>query len=234
VTIINRDALRPFVYINMAMTADGKITSASREYPRLTSDLDRQTMDRLRAEADAIVVGAGTLRADNPALHVRDAGMRAHRESLGKPAGLVRVAVTASGALDGAERFFADEPGGSRVVATTEGADPRRLAALEERAEVWRLGSDRVDLPAMLQRLAGRGVRRVLVEGGGELNWCFVQQDLVDELYVTVAPVLLGGREAPTLLEGQGLPMELQKRLRLLDLRREGDEIYCRYAVIRP
>ena len=78
---------RPFVYINMAMTADGKITSARREYPRLTSDLDRLTMDRLRAEADALVVGAGTLRADDPPLRVRDPAMQAYRESLGKPAG---------------------------------------------------------------------------------------------------------------------------------------------------
>ena len=73
---------RPFVYINMAMTADGKITSAGREYPRFTSALDRKTMDRLRAEADAILVGAGTLRADDPPLHVRDPEARAYRESL--------------------------------------------------------------------------------------------------------------------------------------------------------
>jgi 2,5-diamino-6-(ribosylamino)-4(3H)-pyrimidinone 5'-phosphate reductase len=224
---------RPFVYVNMAMTADGKITSAEREYPRITSDLDRETMDRLRAEADAIVVGAGTLRADDPPLHVREAGMRAYRASMGKPVGLVRVVVTASGGIDLASRFFEDEPDGVRIVATVEGADPDRLAALEGQAEVWRLGRDQVDLRLMLERLGRRGVERVLVEGGGELNWCFFRDDLVDELYVTVAPGLLGGRDAPTLLEGEGFSMDLQKRLRLLELRREGDEIYCRYQVVR-
>ena len=224
---------RPFVYINMAMSADGKITSAGREYPRLTSDLDRVTMDRLRAEADALVVGAGTLRADDPPLRVRDPAMQAYRGSLGKPQGLVRVAVTASGAVDTASRFFEDEPGCVRIVATVATADADRLAAIEGRAELWRLGRDRVDLRALLERLAQRGAERVLVEGGGELNWCFVKDDLVDELYLTLAPTLLGGREAPTLLEGEGLPMKLQKRLRLLDLRREEDEIYCRYRVLR-
>ena len=78
--------MRPFVYVNMAMTVDGKITSAGRELPALTSDHDRDEMDRLRAEADALLVGAGTLRADDPPLHVRSEAMQAYRRSLGKPA----------------------------------------------------------------------------------------------------------------------------------------------------
>lgn len=225
---------RPFVYINMAMTADGKITSAGREYPRFTSDLDRRTMDRLRAEADAVVVGAGTLRADDPPLHVRDAEMRAYRDSLGKPAPPLRVVVTASGSIERSRRFFSDEEGGQRIVATVEGLDAARLAELKARAEVWQLGREEVDLALLLDRLGGRGVRRLLLEGGGDLNWRFVRGGLVDELYLTIAPVLLGGREAPTLLEGCGFPMKEQRRLRLLELRREGDEIYCRYELVRP
>jgi 2,5-diamino-6-(ribosylamino)-4(3H)-pyrimidinone 5'-phosphate reductase len=217
----------------MAMTADGKITSAAREYPRFTSDRDRKYMDRLRAEADAIVVGAGTMRADNPRLEVRDPEMQAYRRSLGRRVGLVRVLVTASATIGSSSRFFEDEPGGERIVATVENADPGRLAAIGERAEIWTLGRRTVDLAALLERLAGHGVRRVLAEGGGELNWCLVREDLVDEIYVTVAPTLLGGRDAPTLLEGEGFSMELQRRLRLLDLRREDDEIYCRYALER-
>jgi len=224
---------RPFVYINMAMTADGKITSAAREYPRFTSDRDRKTMDRLRAEADAIVVGAGTMRADNPRLDVRDPEMQAYRKSLGRPAGLVRVLVTASATIPASSRFFEDEPGGARIVATVESADPARIAAIGERAEVWTLGRETVDLAALLERLAERGVQRVLAEGGGELNWCLVREDLVDEIYVTVAPTLLGGRDAPTLLEGEGFRMGLRRRMRLLDLHREDDEIYCRYALDR-
>ena len=100
-------------------------------------------------------------------------------------------------------------------------------------AEIWKIGRGRVDLPELLRRLADRGVERLLVEGGGELNWALLCDDLVDELHVTIAPALLGGRAAPTLLGGEGFPMKMQRRLRLEQLVREGDELFCRYTVER-
>jgi 2,5-diamino-6-(ribosylamino)-4(3H)-pyrimidinone 5'-phosphate reductase len=224
---------RPFVCINMAMTADGKITSAGREEPAFSSRLDKKTMDRLRAEADAVLVGAGTLRADNPPLHVRDPEMKAHRRSLGKPEGLVNVLVTASAEVDPAARFFRDDGTAAPIVATVEDAPADRLARLAQVAEVWTVGRGRVALPRLLIRLKARGIERLLVEGGGELNWGFVRDDLFDELYVTIVPALLGGRDAPTLCEGDGLTMADQRRLRLVSAEVIDGEIFCRYAVIR-
>jgi 2,5-diamino-6-(ribosylamino)-4(3H)-pyrimidinone 5'-phosphate reductase len=224
---------RPFVYINMAATADGKITSAAREYPRFATPADRARMDRLRAEADALVVGAGTMRADDPKLHVRQEDARRYRESLGKEVALLRVLVTASGRIHSDSRFFDDADGGERIVATVEECPESVVAPLALRAEVWKLGRGRVELSEMLRRLGERGIERVLVEGGGELNWAFVRAGLVDELYVTIAPALLGGREAPTLLEGDGFSMDDRVRLRLVEVDREGDELFCRYAVQR-
>lgn len=223
---------RPFVRINMAMTADGKITSAAREYPRFTSAEDRRRMDLLRAHADAILVGAGTLRADDPDLGVRDAELRVRRAGLGKPAGLARVAVTSSGRLEGASRFLRDD-GAPRILAVCEDTPDAPLAALDPGIEVWRAGREQVDLGAVLSRLAARGVVDLLVEGGGELNWRFVADDLVDELYLTIAPTLLGGALAPTPVGGAGFTMDRQRRLRLEAVERVGDELFCRFAVHR-
>ncbi|ANM29763.1 hypothetical protein ABI59_09515 [Acidobacteria bacterium Mor1] len=224
---------RPHVYLNMAMTADGKITSAAREYPKFTSAFDKKNMDRLRARADAVLIGAGTLRADDPPLHVRDAEMQAYRESLGKQRELVHVLVSGSLSVDPDSGFFNPERADSLIVATVDEAPAERVAALEGKAEVWRVGSGRVDMAALLERLHERGVEQLLAEGGGELNWALAQADLLDELFITVAPSLLGGREAPTLLEGPGFAMADQTRLELADLTREGDEIYLRYRVLR-
>ncbi len=224
---------RPFVYANMAMTADGKITSAGRDHPRFTSERDKKTMDRLRAEADAILVGAGTIRADDPPLRVRDEDMRRYRESLGKPPGLLQIVVSASLDLDPRARFLREEPSAGRILATVEEAPEARAARFAAVAEVWRVGCGRVDLAALFRRLHERGVERLLVEGGGELNWAVLEADLLDELYVTIAPCLLGGREAPTLLEGAGFAMDQRRRLGLVSVERHGDELYCRYVVVR-
>jgi 2,5-diamino-6-(ribosylamino)-4(3H)-pyrimidinone 5'-phosphate reductase len=216
----------------MAMTADGKITSATREYPKFTSARDKKNMDRLRAEADAVLVGAGTLRADDPPLHVRDGEMREYRRSLGKPEDLARIVVTSSLDLDPALRFFRKSRE-AKIVATVEEAPEDRARRLADVSEVWRVGRGRVDLTALLAKLRARGVERLLVEGGGELNWELVERDQLDELYVTVAPCLLGGRHAPTLLEGKGLDMDRRMRLRLAAVDRHDDELFCRFEVIR-
>jgi 2,5-diamino-6-(ribosylamino)-4(3H)-pyrimidinone 5'-phosphate reductase len=224
---------RPFVSINMAMTADGKITSALREEPAFASRYDKKMMDRLRAEADAILVGAGTMRADDPPLAVRDPEMKAHRRALLKPDGLVNILVTASAAVDPRSRFFAGRAVSECIIATVIDAPDDRIASLRAVAEVWTAGRGRVDLRELLSRLKARGIERLLVEGGGETNWGFVRDDLFDELYVTIAPALLGGRSAPTPFEGEGLTMADQRRLRLMSVDVKDGEIFCHYAVVR-
>jgi riboflavin-specific deaminase-like protein len=225
---------RPFVYVNMAASVDGKITSAAREYPRMTSPYDRSNMDHLRASADAVLVGAQTMRADRPKLYVRTPEMQAHRQSLGKSAGLLKILVTASASIDSDHRFFDDVDGGGLLIATVEDAPDAQVDALAERADVWRIGQRQVDLATLLERLhTERNIERLLVEGGGRLNWAFFEAGLVDELYLTIAPALLGGEDAPTLLEGTGFSMAKRVRLKLIELQREGDELYCRWGVER-
>ncbi|MEK7704137.1 MAG: dihydrofolate reductase family protein [Myxococcota bacterium] len=222
---------RPHIVINMASSVDGKITSAAREYPRLTSRRDKLLMDRIRAESDAVVIGAGTLRADDPPLQVRDAAMRAHRLQHGKATPLMCVLVSRRLEVSPEARFFADNAGARLVIATCASAPAAKIARLSDRAEIWQLGETTVDLTQLVARLHAEGVARLLVEGGGELNWGFVAAGLVDEIYLTLAPTLLGGRDAPTLLEGEGLTMAEQQRLELIDVRAEDSEVFLHYRV---
>jgi 2,5-diamino-6-(ribosylamino)-4(3H)-pyrimidinone 5'-phosphate reductase len=218
---------RPFVFVNMAMTVDGKITSAAREQPAFASREDRRRMDQLRASADALLVAAGTVRADNPAWHVRTEAER-------RGPAPHRLLVSGSAMIPDDSRFFNTEYGGKSIVATTESADAAAVQRLQQRdVELWTLGERRVDLAALLSRCKREGIDRILVEGGGELNWQLFDGDHVDELYVTITPCLLGGRTAPTLLEGDGWAMAQQRRLRLVDVSRVEDEMFCRYAVKR-
>ena len=226
-------AERPWVAVNMAISADGKITSAGREYADFTSRLDKATMDRLRAEADAVLVGAGTLRADDPPLQVRAPEMKAYRRSLGKPDELLTVVLSGSLRVDSTSRLFRSGSAKHRIVVGCEDAPADRRATLEGLAEVWLLGRRRVDLGELLRRLKARHVERLLVEGGGETNWSFIERDAVDELYLTLAPCLIGGREAPTPVEGTGFRLADRRRLRLLAADRHGDELFCRFAVER-
>lgn len=223
---------RPFVFVNMAMTADGKITSATREYPHFTSPYDRRMMSTLRAQADAVIIGAGTLRADDPPLHIRESEALEARKRAGKPAEISHVVVSRTLDIALSSSFFKN-PAARRIVATCESAPADRVASLEGKAEVWKCGQDRVDLPLLLERLASIGIKRLLLEGGAELNWQFCEADLMDELHITIGAALLGGVTAPTPIGGPGLRMAGQRRLKLLSVTPVEDELYCHYAVQR-
>lgn len=223
---------RPWVATNMAMTADGKITSTTREEPGFTSPHDKYNMDKHRAEADAVINGAESIRSDNPHLGVRDPDMQAYRRSLNKSHALLSVVVSSSGNVPPTAHAFND-PTTLPVLATTQQASPNALQKLPSRVEIWKLGQDRVDPGILLEQLAQRGVKRVMLEGGAELNGQFLEADLIDELFITIAPALLGGRDAPSMIGGQGFTMGAQRRLRLMEVRREGDELFLQYQRVR-
>jgi riboflavin-specific deaminase-like protein len=225
-----------FVCLNLAMSADGKITSAAREPPRFTTAADRQHMDELRATADAVLMGARTLREDDPHFIVRNPGvMMRRRHTTGRqeqPWSIV-LSRTADVPLD--RRFFSD-PAPRRIVVTTQAAPETAIARLAGHCDVWRLGSRVVSIKPLIARLAEAGVKRLLVEGGGEVAWQFLMAQAVDELYLTIAPCVLGGRSAPTPVGGRGWSMAERCNLQLREARVVGDEIFCRYgfAAVAP
>lgn len=223
-----------YVFVNMAITLDGKIAGAFGEKRALGSEADRREMDRLRAGADVVLWGGATLRAAGHAARVRDPALISEREKSGLPPQPANAVITASGRIPRDLSWFeaGDIP---RIIFTPpEGALAAREAA-RGRAEVIvpgeGEGGGEVSAQDVAAHLAGRGYERILLEGGGGVHWMFAEAGLVDTLHVTLTPLLAGGAGAPTLLDGEGFPASRFMRLALEEVRREGEEIFLRYGV---
>jgi 2,5-diamino-6-(ribosylamino)-4(3H)-pyrimidinone 5'-phosphate reductase len=196
---------RPFVFINVAMSADGKIDSFERRGATLSSARDKDRVDRLRASADAVMVGGRTLLDEDPRLTVKSAELRAERELRGLPPNPVKVGIVSRANLRPDSEFL--NAGPARVLlftsVQTSAAQVETLQACG--AEVFLLGERRVDLEAALSLLKELDLQRLMVEGGATLNFELLRLGLVDEMTVYLAPLVLGGENAPTLAGGPGL-----------------------------
>lgn len=217
----------PYVLLSAAVSLDGYLDDTGPERLLLSSPADFDRVDEVRASVDAILIGAGTIRADNPRLLVNSPERRAARVAAGRPEYPLKVAVSGSGDLDPAARFW--HTGGDKVVYTTEkGAERARSASLA--ADVVALGTD-LDWPRLLGDLYARGVRRLMVEGGGRIHTQLLQEGLADELQLVVAPLFVGDASAPRLFGPGGYQ---SGRLRLVDSRRIEDVVLMRYEPTAP
>ncbi|MET9075484.1 dihydrofolate reductase family protein [Streptomyces sp. NPDC004232] len=219
----------PYVLLSAAVSLDGYLDDTGPERLLLSGPADFDRVDEVRAASDAILVGAGTIRADNPRLLVNSAERRAARVAEGKPAYPLKVTVTASGDLDPAARFW--HTGGAKVVYTTDAGAERAARLLGDSAEVVPLGPG-LDWPALLEHLyVVHGVRRLMVEGGGTVHTQLLQQGLADELQLVLAPLLVGDPAAPRLFGPGGYQAG---RLRLTETRRIEDVVLMRYEPTAP
>lgn len=196
---------RPYVFLNVAMTADGKIDTFERLGATISSPRDKERVDRLRAEADAVMVGGRTLLTENPKLTVKSPELRAARESRGLTPNPVKVGIVTNADLKPASEFLTE--GSTRVVIfTTQATSKQQLEFLRARGvDVFVHDTGRVDLPKALGTLKELGIDHLMVEGGGTLNFELLRLGLVDELTAYVAPLVFGGETAPTLAAGLGL-----------------------------
>ncbi|WP_233608209.1 RibD family protein [Nocardia stercoris] len=217
---------RPFVTLSVAVSLDGYLDDARVERLLLSNSADFDRVDAVRAASDAILVGAETLRRDDPRLRIADAGRRAVRAAAGEPELPLRVTVTASGDLDPGLRVFL--PGGAALVYTTDTGARTLGDRLAGRAEVVTLGPE-IDFGDLLDDLGRRGVTRLMVEGGGRVHTAFLAADLADELLLAVAPVLVGDPAAPRFLHPAAFPGGSERRMELVDVDRVGDVAVLRY-----
>ncbi|MCS5720200.1 dihydrofolate reductase family protein [Herbiconiux sp. CPCC 205763] len=221
----------PYVILSAAVSIDGYLDTPAP--PRLilsnAADLDR--VDEVRARCDAIMVGARTVRFDNPRLMVRSEERRVRREAEGRSSSPWKVTVTASGDLDPRSSFFTE--GESQKLVYCPRSESRRIRhLLGGLATVVELGEE-VTVADLLDELHDRGVRTLLVEGGGIVLTQFLAADLADELQLAVAPLFVGDRRAPRLIGDGAFLWTSERRATLAESRQIGDMVMLRY-LLRP
>jgi len=223
--------MRPFVFVNLAMSADGKISTVERRQVRISGQADRERVDRLKAEADAILIGIGTVLADNPSLTVKSEALKEDRHRRGLDENPVRVVID-SRARTPFEADILHKGPGRRIIAVTESANHEKVSTLRKWAEVISAGEKEVDLATVLEMLWERGIRRLMVEGGGTLIGALMREHLVDELYTYVGNLVIGGSGAPTPADGPGFTKEEEfVRLTLLEITSLDQGVLIRWKV---
>ncbi|MGH3299161.1 MAG: RibD family protein [Trebonia sp.] len=220
---------RPYTIVSCAVSVDGYLDDATRDRLILSGPEDLDEVDALRAAADAILVGAGTIRKDNPRLLVRDPARVAARQAAGRSPHPLRVTVTATGDLDPAARFFTG-PGTPLVYATTAAVAAARKS-LQDQAVVIDVGAE-LSLAAVMQGLQSeRRVLTLLAEGGSVILRDLLAANLVDELRLAIAPFFVGDPAAPRFAPPAPYPHTPANPMTLLSVRRVGEVAVHRYRL---
>ena len=220
---------RPYTLLSCGVSLDGYLDSADVRRLALSNDEDFDRVDGVRAGSDAIMVGAATVRNDDPRLLVRSAARRDERIARGLPPSPVKVTVTRHGDLDPCAQFFVAGACERLVYCATEAvaATRRRLGTA---ATVVDAGTD-PDMRLISEDLAARGIRRLMVEGGGTMHTQFLTDDLADELHLVIAPFFVGDSLAQRFVGEGRFPWNQNRRATLAEVRAIDDVVLLRYAL---
>ena len=222
----------PHATVVLAMSADGKIADVTRAPARFGSAIDKLHLEAQVAQSDAVLFGAGTLRAYGTTLKVAHSDLLNQRQQQGKPTQPVQIVCSGLAVLDCQARFFS-QPVPRWLLTTTIGA-----ARWRDRAEFEQIlvaeskqAALKIDWRGAFQQLFGLGLGRLAILGGGDLVASLFAANLIDELWLTVCPLILGGTNAPTPVGGVGFLAGVAPRLKLLDVRPAGEEVFLHYQV---
>jgi 2,5-diamino-6-(ribosylamino)-4(3H)-pyrimidinone 5'-phosphate reductase len=198
---------------------DGKISDEKRRQLRISCREDLERVDELRASADAIMVGVGTILADNPKLNVKSKELRERRLREGRTENPLKVVVDSKCRIPDDAQVF----DGKVIVAVSKLAKRESLERIAKKAQIVVLGEEKVDLNSLLNFLYDQGVRRLMVEGGGTLISSLLREGLVDEMFIYYAPIIIGGSNSPTICDGRSF--ELPVRMEIVSFERLGEGI---------
>ena len=219
---------RPYVTVVLAMSADGKIADAWRSPARFGSAQDKSHLETQISQADGVLFGAGTLRAYGSTLRVTHPNLLQQRQQQGKPPQPVHIVCSQSAQLDPNSVFFR-QPVPRWLLTTVVQVDEQMLFERVITVSKGEAGLDWVDALQQFRRL---GLERLVVTGGGEVAASLLGVGGIDEIWLTVCPLLLGGRDAPTPVGGKGILEGMAPRLALLGVEAIAQEVFLHYRVL--
>ncbi len=227
------DENRPFVFLCTGMSLDGKISNHKKECSPISSDDNRGMLYDARVEADAVMIGANTLRLDDSGLTVKSEERQKKRIAAGKSAEPIKVVVISDANNIKMEGDFFDKGVGRKIVFTTIKTSAEKIDELKRKASVYIIGEEKVDLEKAMGILYEEDVRSVLVEGGGELIFSLLEKDLVDEVRLKIGNIIIGGRNTATFVDGEGFNILKTKKVEFQSVIQEQNHILIKAKIIR-
>jgi len=217
-----RENEKPYIILSAAMTIDGKIASKTGD-PELSDEQDWREVHKLRSTVDAIMVGKGTILKDNPKLHIKYFDHK----------GYYRIVVDSNLSLPIDSNVINFQPQiYPTIICTTEIMSAENVNDFESKnVKILKAGKGKkVDLKKLMLILLNMGIKSILLEGGGTLNWSFIDLDLIDEMRLTIAPWIIGGKEAISLVEGEGFEkMTEGRKFKLIDVNNRDNYVILKY-----
>ena len=237
---LDASSSRPYVIINVAMSADGKLSTRERRQVKISGKNDFSRVDELKAGCDAIMVGIGTVLADDPSLTIKSDALIRMRRDQNRSSHPVRIVVDSMARIPPDAKIL-HKGEGERIIALSRAADFHRVEQLQQTAmqcgegievELIFCGDDQVDLAELFQDLKKRGIHRLMVEGGGTLIMGLLKAGVVDEIHTYIGNIIIGGKDAPTLADGGGFILEDEfVQLTLYSLSRMEDGVLLSWYV---
>jgi len=213
-------SFRPHVIFSAAITLDGKLATRTGD-SKLSSRADKNRVHKLRSKVDVILIGKNTAKIDDPVLSVHDT----------KKKNPIRIILDSNATIHTSSRILETSSKIPTIIVVTKNARKKNLRMLEKfPVQIIVCGKYKVNIKKLLTILRKRGIKKILVEGGGATNWAFVKENLVDEAIITITPYLVGGMTATTLVDGDGFSTIANSiRLKLKNVTKMKNEIILHY-----
>lgn len=203
-SISMKKSKKPFVFLCTGMSLDGKLSNYKKECSAISSDDNREMLFNHRVIADAVMVGGNTLRLDDSGLTVKSVKRQNKRIKLGKSPEPIKVSVISNANNLKIDGDFFDKGNSKKIIFTTKKTSRDKIEKIKKKAKVFVLGNSHVNLKRALEILCGLGVKKLLVEGGGNLIYELLKENLVDEINLKIGNLIIGGKNTVTLCDGIG------------------------------